>query len=114
MEEFLTEVEADLIANFVENEALLEAVRKQIEFSIYGMGVKHKGKKPQADINWALSLTPAWSDPNRNPLKTFTPESVGTELMIKAEALAEIKRAFNTLLEFKKVKLEDKKENIAK
>lgn len=114
MEEYLTEVEAELIANFIENEQLVNAVRKQIEFSIYGMGVKRKGKNPDADINWALSLTPAWADPNRNPLKTFTAESVGTELMIKSEALAEVKRAFTALLEFKKVKDAGNKTNPAK
>jgi hypothetical protein len=114
MEEFLTEVEASLIEQFVSNEELVNAVRKQIEFSIYGMGTKKKGKKLDADINWALSLTPAWADPNRNPLKTFTPESVGTELMIKAEALAEVKRAFTTLLEFKKKTVTDVINNPAK
>jgi hypothetical protein len=113
MEDFLTEVEEALLSDFAENEALVEAVRKHLEFSIYGMGVKKKGKS-NADINWALSLTPAWADPNRNPLKTFTPESVGTELMIKSEALAELKRAFIKLTEYKKVKDAGNKTNPAK
>jgi len=113
-DEFLTDVQADLIANFVENEALVEAVRLFIERGIYGVGVIKKGKKHQSDINWALAMTPAWANKSTNPIKTFTPESVGMEVMVKSEALAELKRAFDGMLEFKKVKMSDVVKNPAK
>jgi hypothetical protein len=113
-EEFLTDEQADLIANFVADEKLVEAVRLFIERGIYGVGVIKKGKKHQSDINWALAMTPAWSNKSTNPIKTFTPESVGMEVMVKSEALAELKRAFDGMLEFKKKTVSDVITNPAK
>ena len=100
-DEYLTEVEVDLIANFVENEALVEAVRKVLTNKIYNFGVIKKGKKHQMEVNALLRYTPAWGGVAEQQL---TPEQVGKRIMVVSEALAELDRAFSTLLDFKKVK----------
>lgn len=100
-DEYLTEIEVDLIANFVENEDLVEAIRKVLTNKIYNFGVIKRGRKHQMEVNALLRYTPAWGGVGEQKL---SPEEVGKRIMIVSEALAELDRAFSTLLDFKKVK----------
>lgn len=109
-EDILTEVEQDLVSAFNENKDLVEAVRKVLTFTIYEAGVVKKGVKRDANINTFLRYTPAW---NRD-LQEATEESVGRKVMIVAEALAQLENAFDKLLEYKKVKVGEIKENKAR
>lgn len=106
MEDFLTEVEQNLLIAFNENTELKEAVRKILTASIYEMGIVKKGKKRDVNINWILKFTPAWNA----GLQTATPEEVGLKVMVAAEALAQIENAFDKLLEYRKVEIKDNKE----
>lgn len=109
-EDILTEVEQDLVIAFNENKDLVEAVRKVLTFTIYEAGVVKKGKKRDANINTFLRYTPAWNA----GLQGATSESVGQKVMILAEALAQLENAFDKLSEYKKVKVNEIKTNIAK
>lgn len=104
-EDILTDVEQDLVAQFLENEPLVEAVRKVLTQSIYYFGVQEKGKRKQANINWLLRYTPAWNI----ELQDTTPDKVGLKVMIAAEALAQLENAFTTLSDYKKAEVKEGK-----
>ena len=110
MEDFLTETEAALLAEFAVNEELKEAVKKVLCRNIYQSGVIGKGKKHQANINFALGLTPAWNASKQQ----VTPAEIGLSLMVKAEALALLEDSFQTISDMKKVVTKVNQNNIAK
>lgn len=110
MEELLTDQEKDLLISFNENKELKEVVKKVLTFSIYGCGISEKGKKVATNINWALGLTPSWNM-NKQGVK---PEDVGKELMLKAEALAQVEDAFSRIEKFQKVEEKEPKTNKAR
>jgi hypothetical protein len=110
MEDFLTPEEQDLLVSFNENKQLKEVIKKALTISIYECGTIEKGKKHSANVNWALGLTPSW-----NATRTgVSPEEVGKELMLKAEALAQVEDAFSRIEKFQKVEEKEPKENKAR
>ena len=110
MEEFLTSAEQDLLVSFNENKQLKEVIKKALTISIYECGTIEKGKKHSANVNWALGLTPSWNL-SRVGMK---PEDIGKELMLKAEALAQVEDAFSRIEKFQKVEEKEPKTNNAR
>ena len=110
MEDYLTDEEKDLLISFNQNKQLKDAVKKELTFSIYGCGTTKKGKELTMNVNWALGLTPAWNASKQGVL----PELVGRELMLKAEALAQVEDAFSRIEKFQKVEDKEPKENNAR
>jgi len=105
-EEFLSPLEVSRLEAFIQDEALVEAVRKVLLAGVYYNGVLYQSEKANPFRNFALDetlLNPQYSD-----------AQVGADLRAKAQGIRAVELAFKEFEKFKnEAKKDEKKDNPA-
>lgn len=99
---YLSEIEKELVGIFYANEAMREAVKKALLVRLYYHGTIRKDEKADPHINTALALA------NHGEL---TDEQVGQRVRIMRTAIDIIERAFNTMSRFRPEEEKGRTEN---
>ena len=105
IDSFLSKEEQDLITKFVDNEKMMEAVRKVLLSGAYNSGVLLKGKPIDPLQNFALSIA---------CIKGAKPEEIGADVKACWEAINSLEIAFNDMKLFKSIPVPDFKQNLAR
>lgn len=104
MKNNLTDAEKELVQAFVENEAMYNAVKKVVLYTIYGQGTLESAG--DSNKNWVFAFT------NDNPLVENN-SILGERVRAVAEGLGYADAGFEKLKEFKKVEQVEKPVNPA-
>jgi hypothetical protein len=111
MNEYLNENEKKELAKFVENQVLMDAVKKVLLADIYDNGILTAERKPEDNRNWVFGLV---MDASGNDYKQ-TNEELGEKLRACVEGIRTIQLAYRRFDEFKvPFEMEISKENPAR
>ena len=95
LDSILSDQEKDAIGAFVENDTLVEAVKKVLLVGIYGNGTLKKGEAADPLRNFALGFS--FNRPD------LTNEQIGADLRAASSGINSLETAFNNLIAYKRV-----------
>ncbi|MEA2036884.1 MAG: hypothetical protein U9O94_05210 [Nanoarchaeota archaeon] len=100
LSQFLTKIEQEKITKFIQDERMVEAVKKVLLFSIYNSGTIEKGKKHDPMHNFALVAASQ---------KGLTEEQLGRLVRAAYEGINALELGFSDLKRYKpEPEVEDK------
>jgi hypothetical protein len=96
VENILSDVEKLRLQDFLNDQILVEAVRKVLLFGIYYNGTLKSGQEADSQMNFALGLVAAKAD--------ISNEELGADLRACAEGIRMVETGFKQLEKFKEIK----------
>jgi hypothetical protein len=105
LDSFLDDVERQKLEQFVQDEIMMQAVKKVLLFSVYGAGRLLKGKPINNRENFALVYACQ---------KGAKLEDIGADVKACWEGINALENAYNDLEQYKPIPVEEMKENPAR